>query len=70
MNDNHSLSHSKWNCKYHIVFAPKYLRRVNSQSKFHSGIYYKFLACFVTPYLKKNIFYGKITSGYEKCSLI
>lgn len=28
MNDNHSLSHSKWNCKYHIVFAPKYQRQV------------------------------------------
>ena len=23
-----SLSHSKWNCKYHIVFAPKYRRMV------------------------------------------
>ena len=23
MNDNNSLSHSKWNCKYHIVFAVK-----------------------------------------------
>ena len=21
LNDIHSLSHSKWNCKYHIVFA-------------------------------------------------
>ncbi|MBE5799373.1 MAG: IS200/IS605 family transposase, partial [Clostridiales bacterium] len=20
--DNKSLAHSKWNCKYHIVFAP------------------------------------------------
>ena len=28
MNDNHSLSHSKWNCKYHILFAPKYRRQV------------------------------------------
>ncbi len=28
MNGNHSLSHSKWNCKYHIVFAPKYRRQV------------------------------------------
>ena len=28
MNDINSLSHSKWNCKYHIVFAPKYRRRV------------------------------------------
>ena len=22
-----SLAHSKWNCKYHIVFAPKYRRK-------------------------------------------
>ena len=28
MSDVHSLSHSKWNCKYHIVFAPKYRRQV------------------------------------------
>lgn len=28
MNDTNSLSHSKWNCKYHIVFAPKYRRMV------------------------------------------
>lgn len=28
MNDIHSLSHSKWNCKYHVVFAPKYRRKV------------------------------------------
>ena len=27
MNDIHSLAHSKWNCKYHIVFAPKYCRK-------------------------------------------
>jgi putative transposase len=26
--DINSLSHSKWNCKYHIVFAPKYRRMV------------------------------------------
>ena len=24
--DSKSLSHTKWNCKYHIVFAPKYRR--------------------------------------------
>ena len=23
-----SLSHSKWECKYHIVFAPKFRRKV------------------------------------------
>ena len=27
LNDINSLSHTKWNCKYHIVFAPKYRRR-------------------------------------------
>ena len=27
-NANHSLAHTKWNCKYHIVFAPKYRRKV------------------------------------------
>jgi len=26
-NDIKSLSHTKWNCKYHIVFAPKYRRQ-------------------------------------------
>ena len=26
--DNESLSHTKWNCKYHVVLAPKYRRRV------------------------------------------
>jgi putative transposase len=24
----HSLSHTKWNCIYHIVFIPKYRRKV------------------------------------------
>jgi len=28
VNDTNSLSHTKWNCKYHIVFAPKYRRKV------------------------------------------
>ena len=31
--DVNSLSHSKWNCKYHIVFAPKYRRKVFYQEK-------------------------------------
>ena len=26
--DVNSLSHSTWNCKYHVVFAPKYRRKV------------------------------------------
>ena len=27
-NNVQSLAHTKWNCKYHIVFAPKYRRIV------------------------------------------
>ena len=26
--DNDSLAHTQWNCKYHIVFAPKYRRQI------------------------------------------
>ena len=26
--DTNSLAHTKWNHKYHIVFAPKYRRQV------------------------------------------
>ena len=27
MNDHQSLSHTKWECKYHIVFIPKYRKK-------------------------------------------
>ena len=28
MDEYESLSHSKWECKYHVVFIPKYRRKV------------------------------------------
>jgi putative transposase len=28
MEKQNSLAHTSWNCKYHIVFAPKYRRKV------------------------------------------
>ncbi len=28
MDDTKSLAHTKWNCKYDIVFAPKYRRKI------------------------------------------
>ena len=31
--DTSSLAHTKWNCKYHIVFAPKYRRKVFFEEK-------------------------------------
>jgi len=27
MNDVESLSHTKWECKYHIVYIPKYRKK-------------------------------------------
>ncbi|EAX1143060.1 IS200/IS605 family transposase, partial [Salmonella enterica] len=27
MGDEKSLAHTRWNCNYHIVFAPKYRRQ-------------------------------------------
>ena len=31
--DKNSLAHTSWNCKYHIVFAPKYRRKVFYKEK-------------------------------------
>ena len=31
--DVNSLAHTKWNCKYHIAFAPKYRRKVFFEEK-------------------------------------
>ena len=32
-NDRNSLAHTVWNCKYHIVFAPKYRGKVFFEEK-------------------------------------
>lgn len=39
--DNNSLAHTTWNCKYHIVFAPKYRRQIiygKYKSKYRSNL--------------------------------
>ena len=28
MDDNQSLAHTRWDCKYHVVFIPKYRRKL------------------------------------------
>lgn len=36
--DSDSLSHTKWNCKYHIVFAPKYrIKEIYGEKKTEIG---------------------------------
>ena len=38
--DLHSLSHTKWNCKYQIVFVPKYRRIVGGCKKISIPIFH------------------------------
>ena len=45
MDESESLSHSKWECKYHVVFIPKCRRRVlYEQLRRHLGEVFRDLA--------------------------
>ena len=45
MDENESLSHSKWECKYHVVFIPKCRRRTwYGQLRRHLGEVFRQLA--------------------------
>src|SRR5437867_11960590 len=45
MNDYQSLSHTKWECKYHVVFIPKYRRKMlYGQLRMHLGEVFRELA--------------------------
>ena len=47
--DEKSLSHTSWNCKYHIVLVPKYRRKVillapGDHDHILSGVFNQFLS--------------------------
>jgi putative transposase len=45
MDDYESLSHSKWECKYHVVFIPKYRRKtLYEELRQHLGEVFRRLA--------------------------
>jgi REP-associated tyrosine transposase len=45
MDDYESLSHSKWECKYHVVFIPKYRRKtLYAELRRHLGEVFRKLA--------------------------
>lgn len=47
MDDSESLSHSKWECKYHVVFIPKCRRKtLYEQLRLHLGEVFKKLASY------------------------
>ena len=53
--DVSSLAHTKWECKYHIVFAPKYRRQI---------IYGK-IKQDIGQMLRKLCEYKGMVSGYD-----
>ena len=70
MNDINSISHTKWNCKYHIVFAPKFRRKVFYREKkaailpgfkHTSSNYWKLITVSVSAHRK-----GKVRDMREK----
>jgi putative transposase len=45
MDDYESLSHSKWDCKYHVVFIPKCRRKIlYGELRRHLGVVFRRLA--------------------------
>ena len=45
MSDYRSLSHSKWECKYHVVFIPKYRKKaIYGELRRHLGEVFRTLA--------------------------
>ena len=43
--DYETLSHSKWDCKYHVVFIPKYRRKaLYAELRRHLGAAFRTLA--------------------------
>ena len=51
--DTETLAHTKWNCKYHIVFAPKFRRQI---------IYGRLKA----PKFRRQIIYGRLKTEIGK----
>jgi len=46
MDDYESLSHSKWECKYHVVFIPKCRRKtLYGELRQHLGEVFRRLQC-------------------------
>lgn len=45
MDDSSTLNHSKWDCKYHVVFIPKYRKkRLYGELRRHMGEVFRTLA--------------------------
>ncbi|MGU9540028.1 hypothetical protein ACQX0N_14035, partial [Clostridium tepidum] len=47
--DNNSLAHTKWKCKYHIVFAPKYRRKEKRDRENTENVLMSTFFCTIVP---------------------
>ena len=54
-NDLHSLSHTKWSCKYHVVFAPKYRRHINVNLKMYKFAHLRMYNFIISQNLHNNL---------------
>ena len=69
-NSYQSLSHSKWDCKYHLVFVPKYRKKaIFGEIRQHLGGIFHELACqkecrIVEGHLMRG--YAVSTVGFEE----
>ena len=50
MNEYESLSHTTWDCKYHVVFIPK-CRRKTLYQELNAGIWAK---CSASSHFRRN----------------
>ena len=53
VNKHNSLSHTKWLCKYHIVFTPKYRRKIEFNQYKRDIV--DIIKCSVTIDVRQNI---------------
>ncbi|MGO9484241.1 MAG: transposase, partial [Rhodomicrobium sp.] len=46
MDEYHSLSHTVWNCKYHVVFIPKFRRKwlYFELRRYHDDVFHRLAA--------------------------
>ncbi len=65
MDDKESLSHSRWDCKYHIVFIPKCRRRMMCQH-FSGHTVRQFYAVIHNQRVTHNHCWNVDDAGYKK----
>ena len=66
--DNNSLAHTKWNCKYHIVFAPKQNRQFWCKGYYIStvGANKEIIKNYIRNYLKEDMIADNISLKEHK----